>query len=164
MTLWGSDVFRPAGAAAVLFFISTDCPVSNGYAPEIQRICAAYRRKGVSCTLVYEDVDLKPVAVERHLSEFGYSAMPALIDASRTIARRARATVTPEAVLVDARGAIRYRGRINNFYAALGKPRRQVTENNLVDALDAVLDGRIVSVPETKPLGCFIVDPETLMN
>ena len=35
---------EPRGVANVLFFIATDCPVSNGYAPEIQRICAAYAR------------------------------------------------------------------------------------------------------------------------
>ena len=70
--------------------------------------------------------------------------------------------VTPTAVLVDARGAIRYRGRIDNKYAALGKPRQQITEHNLTDALNAVLSGAPVANPETKTWGCFIADPELL--
>ena len=39
--------------ATVFFFITNDCPISNGYAPEIQRICKAYRseerRVGKEC-------------------------------------------------------------------------------------------------------------------
>ena len=35
--------------------------------------------------------------------------------------RHAKASITPQAVVVDRAGAIRYRGRIDNFYAALGR-------------------------------------------
>jgi hypothetical protein len=31
--------FAPTGSASVIFFVATDCPVSNAYAPEIQRVC-----------------------------------------------------------------------------------------------------------------------------
>ena len=31
--------FEPAGPASVIFFVATDCPISNSYAPEIQSIC-----------------------------------------------------------------------------------------------------------------------------
>ena len=151
--------FAPAGKASVLLFVQTDCPISNSYAPEIQRICKAYESKGVSCTLAYEDVRVDAAAVRRHTSEFGYSGVTATIDASRALADRARATITPEAVVVDARGAVRYRGRIDNFYASLGKPRRIVTERDLVDALDAVLAGKPVPTPETQAVGCFIARP-----
>src|SRR5262245_9395733 len=44
------DLFRPAGPVGVILFVSSDCPVSNGYAPEIQRICDGARNKGGSCT------------------------------------------------------------------------------------------------------------------
>src|ERR1051326_7423267 len=47
---------RPSGPAEALFFITHDCPISNFYAPEIQRICSEYGSKGVSCALVYVDV------------------------------------------------------------------------------------------------------------
>jgi hypothetical protein len=164
VALMGADLFHPSGAAGVLFFISTDCPISNGYAPEIQRICASYKSKHVSCTLIYEDFDLTPSAATQHASEYGYGAVPAIIDIDRSIAKHAHATVTPEAVLVDSKAVVRYRGRINNLYASFGKPRRVVTENNLIDALDAVLTGRAIAVPETKALGCYIVDPKNLRN
>ena len=160
--------FAPTGAASVIFFIATDCPVSNSYSPEIQRICTDYAPRGVTCSLIYEDVDLAPSAsslnasVRRHLQEYRYSGISAAIDRSRVIAKRAKASVTPEAVVVDRSGKVQYRGRIDNFYAALGKTRREVTEHDLRDALDAVLSGKSVAKKEREALGCFIVDPTEL--
>jgi hypothetical protein len=156
--------FRPAGNANILFFITSDCPISNSYAPEIQRLCREYGTKGVGCSLFYEDVGVSASAARKHLDEYRYRGIPAAIDDSRKIAREANATVTPEAVVVDAKGDIRYRGRIDNFYADFGKPRRQVTVHDLTDALDAVLSGKPVANPETQALGCYIVDPELLKN
>ena len=144
------------------FFISSDCPISNSYAPEIQRLCGQYGSKGVSCLLVYEDVGLTTAALQTHMAEYRYAGIPAVIDGTRKLAKRARATVTPAAVVIDTAGGIRYRGRIDNFYAALGKPRQQVTVHDLRDALDAVLSGRPVPNPETKALGCYIVPPDIL--
>ncbi len=152
--------FTPAGKASVVFFIQTDCPISNSYAPEIQRICKAYAAKGVACSLAYEDVKVDAAAVRKHMSDFAYQGIPAAIDSTRAVADRARATITPQAVVVDARGDIRYRGRIDNFYAALGKPRQHVTERDLVDALYAIVAGKPVARAETEALGCFITRPE----
>lgn len=151
--------FAPAGTANVVLFVQTDCPISNSYAPEIQRICTAYASKGVSCSLAYEDVRVDAAGVRKHMSDFAYSGVPATIDGSRALADRAKATITPQAVVVDAHGAIRYRGRIDNFYASLGKPRQHVTEHDLTDALDAILAGKPVPKPETEALGCFIARP-----
>lgn len=159
-------LFRPLGKANVLFFVSSDCPISNSYAPEIQRICDEYHSRGVGCSLLYEDVNVNASAVRTHLNEYRYAGFPAVLSAAidnrRKVANQARATVTPEAVVIDRGGEIRYRGRIDNFYAALGKSRQQVTAHDLRDALDAVLSGRQVVNPETKALGCYIVPPEIL--
>jgi len=154
--------FTPGGAANVLFFLTSDCPISNGYAPEIQKICAEYASRGVQCTLLYEDIGMDRRSAQKHLNEYRYRGIPAAIDADRRIANHAKATVTPEAVVVDRQGKIRYRGRINNFYADLGKPRQQVTQHDLADALKAVLAGKTVPNPETQALGCYIVSPDIL--
>lgn len=160
--------FEPSGPAHVAFFVATDCPISNAYAPEIQRLCREYGSRGVGCSLIYEDVDLSPTPdrlnqeVRRHIEEFGHGGIPAAIDRRRDIASRARVTVTPSAVVVDRAGEVRYRGRIDNFYAAFGTPRRHVTERDVRDALDAVLARRPVAKAETEAIGCYIVDPRSL--
>ena len=112
--------------------------------------------------MVYEDVGIDESSMQKHLKEYGYVGIPAVIDSRRKIATRSHATVTPEAVLIDSKGDVRYRGRIDNFYAALGKPRQQVTVHDLRDALDAILAGRRVPNPETKALGCYIVPADIL--
>jgi thiol-disulfide isomerase/thioredoxin len=154
--------FKPAGPANVLVFISSDCPISNGYAPTIQRLCAEYEGKGVRCTLFYEDIGIDRASALKHLDEYRYKGIPAAIDADRRIANYAKAKVTPEAFVVGGNGEIRYRGRIDNFYAGLGKPRRQITQHDLADALNAVLAGKPVPNPETEALGCYIVSPDIL--
>jgi thiol-disulfide isomerase/thioredoxin len=177
--------FDPSGAASLVFFVATDCPVSNSYAPEIQRICREYGPRGVACSLMYEDppplselrrglagakakADLETAgtrldeAVREHMRQYGYSGIAAAVDRSRVIAKRANASVTPQAVVIDHAGEIRYRGRIDNFYAAFGKPRQQVTEHDLRNAIDAVLSRRPVPRRETEAIGCYIVDPAVL--
>ena len=158
----------PARQAQLLIFVTSDCPISNYYAREIQDICTSNRPKGLACTLVYEDVDFDAARMEAHLEEYGYrepgqlktasttNVVDAVIDGDRAIARRAGATVTPQAVLSAADGRIAYRGRIDNRYEAFGKPRRVVTRHDLREAIDAVLAGRPVRTPETPALGCFI--------
>jgi hypothetical protein len=147
------------GATHLYLFITSDCPISNYYAPTIQELCRDAGRKGLSCTLVYEDVDFDDVRLRAHLSEYGYRDIPATIDRDRSIARRAGATITPQAVLWDSQGNRRYRGRIDNRYESLGKPRRVVTDRTLENAVNAVLAGKAVSSPEAPALGCHIVFP-----
>ena len=156
----GVPPFEPARAANVLFFVGIDCPVSNGYAPEIQRICAAYDSKGVQCLLVYEDPGLTPAAARAHAAEYRYASIPTVVDSDGSIAARAGATITPEAAVVDRQGVVRYRGRIDNKYVALGRARRTVTVHDLTSALDAMTAGTPLTVTDTQAVGCVIVPPE----
>lgn len=156
-------LLRPAERANVLFFVMTDCPISNAYAPEIQRTCREYRARGVDCALIYEDAGIAVEQVRAHLREYAYEDIPAAIDARRDVASAAGASITPTAVLVDSAGRIRYRGRIDNLYAALGRTRRQVTKHYLRSAVDAVLADRPVPIPETPAIGCHIV-PATVLE
>lgn len=153
-------VDAPPGRLTVLFFVTSDCPISNYYAPEIQRICGEYGQRDVVCSLVYEDVNIDATGLHKHLDEYRYGKIPTVIDRDRTVAAKAGATVTPQAVLMDANGNIRYRGRIDNRYEELGKPRRVVTERDLRGALDAMLSGKPVPRPETRAVGCYIVSPD----
>ena len=150
---------RPAGAAEVMFFLTNDCPISNFYAPEIQRICRDYGGRGVSCALVYVDPTSDPGTVRKHREEFGYSNLPAILDSKHRVVEAAGAKVTPQAVVVGRDGKVLYSGRIDNFYAGLGKPRRQATVHDLRAALDEILAGKPVTTPKTDSVGCYIPPP-----
>ena len=150
------QAFAPGGKAGVLFFVATDCPISNTYAPTMASVCRDYASKDVSCTLVYEDLRSDAAAVSKHAAEYGLRGIPAMIDASGTLANRTRVEITPTAVLTDAHGDVRYQGRIDNLYINIGRTRQVVTSHDLVDALDAVLAGKAVRQPYTEALGCYI--------
>ena len=150
---------RPAGPAEVLFFITHDCPISNFYVPEIQRICKDYGGRNVSCALVYVDPQMNAAAVRKHLSDFGYKGIPAILDSKHRVVEAAGAKVTPEAIVIGHDGKILYAGRIDNFYAGLGKPRRQATVHDLRNALEETLAGKPVTTPKTDPVGCYIPPP-----
>jgi hypothetical protein len=140
----------------VTFFIASDCPISNAYAPEISRICKAYAAKGIACTLAYEDAKISSDAVTKHMAEYRLLGMGSTWDATRTLADAARVTMTPTAVIADGRGRIRYQGRIDDLYINIGRTRQQVTSHDVTDALDAILAGKPVAHPQTESLGCYI--------
>jgi hypothetical protein len=148
--------FEAADQLSVLLFVTSDCPIANGYAPEIQSVCAAYASRGVRCLLLYEDARIDPAAVRIHLDAYRYTGVAAAVDGDRAIARAASASITPEAVVVDRAGTIRYRGRIDNLYADLGRRRHSATVHDLRNAIDAVLSGRPVVTTRTEALGCYI--------
>ena len=59
----------PAAKAVALVFVLADCPIANGYAPEINRLCAAYGPRGVRFFLVQVDEDLSSRAAAEHARE-----------------------------------------------------------------------------------------------
>jgi len=144
------------GRLEALFFISRDCPISNRYSPEIRRICEGYSPHGLNCALVYVDKDLRDADAAKHAADYGHGTYPKFVDRAHALVAAAGATVTPEVVLIRPDESIAYRGRIDNSYAALGKPRGVVTEHDLRAALDAVLAGQAVAKPEVPPIGCYI--------
>jgi hypothetical protein len=143
------------GRWSTLFFVATDCPISNHYAPELRRICAAYQAAGVQCTLVYSTPQLKADEVRAHVADYSLG-LPAVIDRDRVLVARAGATVTPQAAVFTPDGALAYSGRIDDLYAELGRPRQSATERDLRNALDDLVAGRPVRKPRTYPLGCYI--------
>lgn len=160
MTTSGSKVSPLVGKdrkATVLIFITQDCPISNSYAPEIERIYKTYRARKIAFFLVYVDPALSLENAKKHRSEFAYTC-PALLDPKHELVRLTGATVTPEATALSPNGKLLYRGRIDDRAADFGKVRAHPDQRDLRVALDHIVAGKKVSRPNTKPVGCFIAD------
>jgi peroxiredoxin len=142
-----------ANKAVVLFFIGTECPVSNGYAPDMQRIATQYGRRGVACYGVNSDPNTTAQQAAAHATEYGL-AFTILLDPAQTLARAARVRVTPEAVVVSPAGLVLYRGRIDDRYTRDGKRRDAARVVDLENALDSILTGGRPKESETKAFGC----------
>ncbi len=141
--------------ASVLLFTTVDCPVANAFAPEIKRICEAYTDKGVAFYLVHVDPDVTAEDARRHTGAYGYTC-PVLLDARHQLVKAVGAKITPEAVVIDARGKQVYHGRINNTYEDYGVKRQEATKHELRDAIEDVLAGRKVRVAKAVAVGCYI--------
>ena len=154
------DALRaPAGTKAIVFlFTSTDCPISNRYAPEVRRIAEAFGAKGVVFRLVYPSTSEDAKAIREHMTAYGYLGLAeAVRDPKQALVKFTGATVTPEvAVVVD--GRVVYRGRIDDRYVDLGRERPAPTRRDLFDALTAIVAGKPVPHATTQAVGCFISD------
>jgi hypothetical protein len=142
----------------VLLFLGVDCPISNRYAPLLERMRSTYEGRGVRFVAVFSGPGLDGPAVRHHLDEYSLH-LPALLDRNASLAAQTGAKVTPEAVLLGVDGQVVYRGRIDDQYVAWGKTRLQPTVQDLRDALDQTLAGQPIAHPVTKALGCSIMTP-----
>ena len=141
----------------VLLFTASDCPVANGYVPEIRRVCAKYGDRGVRFYVVNVETNTSVEALAGHAAEYGLPH-PILMDRQHRLADHVGAKITPEAVVLLPGGHIAYRGRIDDQHRELGARRPAATQRELRDALDAVLAGHAVAVPRAAAVGCFIED------
>ena len=118
----------------VFVTLAPDCPKSDRARPRLNEMQAAYQSKGV---LFYGILAGKWLgdALKRIPLTF-----PLLLDPELKLTRQTGARVTPEAVVLDRKGAVAYRGRIEG----------------LKDALDDVMGGRTVRQPFLRAAGCAI--------
>ena len=149
----------PAGTKAIVFlFTSTDCPISNRYAPEVQRLASTFLPQGVVFRLIYPNPADKGPAIRDHMTAFAYAgATEAFRDPQHALVTFVGATVTPEVAIV-ASGHVVYRGRIDDRHVDFGLERPAPTRHDLAEALTAVLAGRPVAPSTTQAVGCFIAD------
>ena len=146
------------GKVAVLVFLRNDCPISNRYAPAIQRMSEHFSGRA-KFWLVYPDKDATPKIIRKHLQDYKYK-LGVLRDSQHVWVRRGQVAVTPEAAVFDAAGKRVYHGRIDNLYQAFGKTLRTATTHELADAIEAALRGETPKVTSTDAVGCYISDLE----
>ena len=141
--------------ATVLVFFGHDCPISNGYAPEIKRLYEEFQDRKVAFCLVYADADVTVEEATKHAKEYGFECA-AILDPKLTLARFCGATIKPEVAVLSRENKLLYRGRIDDRYVDFGKQRAEPKVRELRDALQAVVAGKPIAVTRSKALGCDI--------
>jgi peroxiredoxin len=138
----------------VIAFLGTECPLAQAYAPRLAEVARDFEKRGVGFFGVDANQQDGPVAIGRFADKHGLP-FPILKDVGNGLADRLEAERTPEVFVLDESRAVVYRGRIDDQYA-IGIHRASATRHDLVDALEAVLDGRPVATPRTDAVGCKI--------
>jgi len=141
--------------AIVVFFTTTDCPLSNNDVPEMNRISRDYQARGVAFYAVEADTTISDADVMQHAKEYQFS-FPVLLDPHQTLVKITGATTIPSAAVFTPDGTLLYLGRIDNRVEDFNIRRQEPTEFDLREALEAVLEGKPVPHPRTKAFGCAI--------
>jgi hypothetical protein len=141
--------------AVVLFFLSTDCPISNYYTSEIAAIVKDRAGDAVRFYVVHPDPEVTAEAAAKHAKTWKLTC-PILLDGKHKLVKLTGVTITPEVAVVLPDVKLAYRGRIDDTYVELGKRRAEPSKRDLRDALTAVLKDQPVADPRTTAIGCYI--------
>lgn len=150
---WSAD---SAGApATVVVFTCNHCPYALAWHDRIADVARDYAERGVRVLAINSnDAERYPRdSLEAMRARVGSEdwPMPYLHDAEQTVARAYDAKTTPDVFILDAQGQLRYRGAPDGDYEDSGRGAEWMRS-----ALDALLAGDAVRLPETKPVGCSI--------
>lgn len=143
---------------AVLVFLSTTCPVSNGYIPQLNQLALRCKRHDIMLYGVISDHSITRAAAVRHRDQFRIG-FPVLFDVSAALRQRLQATHSPQAFVVTAAGNALYSGRIDNLYIEPGRKRTAASTHELHDAVTALASGQTSPLPGTPPVGCLLEEP-----
>jgi len=145
---------EPAKLTA-LVFVTTECPISNRYAPEVRRLYTRFAQLGVKFFLVYPSKLDSVDEIREHLTQHEYS-MPALRDPGGALVVAAKVQRTPEAAVFAPNRTLLYSGRIDDRFVDFGRERLSPSSHDLEDALSAALAGRAVVSARRDAVGCTI--------
>lgn len=135
-------------------FLSPECPLCKNYMLILNELSKKYPQVsivGIVPGKSYTLQDIKQFAND-YKAEFDIYS-----DQKKTLTKVLKAKVTPESIVIDQKGNVRYRGLIDNWQAKLGVKRKVITEHYLDDALNQI-NGTSYKYMETAPVGCLIND------
>lgn len=140
---------------AVLLFLDPDCPVSQKYGATIRQLSTQFMQRGIQTVAIYPLIRVDTAHLKAFAREYEYTFIH-LLDPQMKLATAIGASVTPEAYLLSQSGKLMYHGAIDNWFYALGRYRKVVTEHYLRDAAEAYLYQKPISPKKTEAIGCMI--------
>ena len=142
-----------------LFFVASDCPISNRTFPEMQRVRQAFAHQPVTFLYVYPNTTETPAEVRKHQLAFDPTGR-AVLDPHGTLTQLAHAVATPEAVVLTRSGTTWhpvYAGRVDDRYIRLGLERPSIQNHFVERVLNELLSNKPVEPATGDPVGCAIM-------
>ena len=140
--------------AFVIVCTNTTCPVVQQYLPKLKRLDEKYRGQGVQ----FLSLNVNPGDSIREMAAHAVGfdlAFPTVKDTTGETVAALGVSRTPEAVVLTSDFVLKYRGRIDDQYRVVGEA-ASPKNNDLENAIEAVLAGKPVAVAETTVDGCLI--------
>ena len=142
----------------VFIFLEETCPICRSYSLTMRDLAERFTPAGIRFYGVFPNSLSSPDSVASFQKAYGLP-FTMLMDREQRLTPLLGAHVTPEAVVLAPDGATLYRGRIDNLFYALGRRRGVVTEHDLRDILQGIVDGKLPPMRTTRALGCYISTP-----
>lgn len=140
--------------ATVFITMLPGCPICQKQAYTLNELVLKYKDHGISFWGVwYPGVD--SLEMRKYIKEQNL-LFPILTDEDCGITMLLESEIAPDVVVVDANLKVLYRGKIDNWFEAVGKRKPKPTEFFLDNALNAIVEGKKVPIATTKPVGCII--------
>lgn len=141
--------------AVAIIFSCNHCPTVKAFEDRMVAIQKDYEGKGAMLVAINSNDDVSHPddgfeQMVKRAKEKGFG-FPYLRDDTQAIARAYGAERTPEVFLLDSEGTVVYHGRIDD-----SDDPRYTTRHDLRVAIDEVLAGKALSVPETAAFGCTV--------
>lgn len=141
--------------ATVVVFFDIDCPICQKYTKLLKEINQKYHVQGIRIYVVYPHKNIDERALVAFKKEYQFD-LPIYFDKKQQLLRQLKGSVTPEAFLIDNRGRTVYHGAIDNWFYSLGKSRAYATENYLITAIEALVNGEPIGKNYYEPIGCAL--------
>ena len=141
--------------ATVIIFLLSDCPASQSYTVTLNKLAKKFSNEKIEFIGIFPGRYSTDNEIQKFQKQYKIT-FPLLKDADMFVAEKLNATVGPSCFLINGDGKIVYEGRIDDWLYALGKKRQMVTENNLQDAIEAVIKNIPVKIKKTNPIGCIL--------
>ncbi len=141
--------------ATVIIYLLSDCPATQSYTLTLNKLAKKYYENKISFIGVFPGTYSTDDELQKFKRQYKI-IFPLLKDPEMILAKLLNAKVGPSCFLINENGNIVYKGRIDDWLYAVGKKRQVITENNLEDALKAVINNLPVKISETNPIGCIL--------
>jgi hypothetical protein len=150
---WLSDA-----SAVVIMVHGNGCPIVRNAWPAFQEVRAAYRDRGIEFLMLNSNLQDDQSSILKEAETFRMD-VPILVDDTQSVGESLELIRTAEVFVIDPQDwEIVYRGPLDDRLT-YEQQKPKATEHYLRDALDALLAGEPIAVPERDALGCLINFP-----
>ncbi len=139
----------------VYVFIAEECPISIYMTGTLKNISEAYFNSA-DFFLVFPLENSTQETAATFKTAYSLDSFKIILDPTLKLTKSLKATVTPEAVIMNYADMVVYRGRINDAYLEPGKRRHNFSHNDLSDALQILSNNKTVPRPWKPAVGCLI--------
>ena len=135
--------------ATIIVFLSAFCPCSKSHLPLLGKM--QEDNKDIQFIGIHSNYNENHAKAKSYFSKSKLN-FPVIHDKDSSLAKRIGGLKTPHAFIVDNAGTIIYKGSVTNSSNA-----SKAKENYLLQAINELNNGKAISTPVRKVLGCNII-------